>query len=49
MMGDMLCLAGAILATVVSVLQELSVKTTDVVEFLGLLGLFGSVISGVQM
>lgn len=48
-MGDMLCLGGAILATVVSVLQELSVKTTDIVEYLGMLGLFGSVISGVQM
>lgn len=48
-MGDMLCLGGAILATVVTVLQELSVKTTDVVEYLGLLGLFGSIITGIQM
>lgn len=48
-MGDMLCLGGAVLATVVTVLQELSVKTTDVVEYLGLLGLFGSIVSGAQM
>ncbi|GLV43692.1 hypothetical protein CBL_06982 [Carabus blaptoides fortunei] len=49
LMGDMLCLGGAVLATVVTVLQELSVKTTDVVEYLGLLGLFGTIVSGAQM
>lgn len=49
LMGDMLCLGGAVLLTVVTVLQELSVKTTDVVEYLGLLGLFGSIVSGGQM
>lgn len=48
-MGDMLCLGGSVLLTVVTVLQELSVKTTDVVEYLGLLGLFGSIVSGIQM
>lgn len=45
----MLCLGGAVLFAIVTVLQELSIKYTDVVEYLGLLGLFGSMVSGVQM
>ena len=45
----MLCLGGAVLFAIVTVLQELSVKNTDIVEYLGLLGLFGSILSGVQM
>lgn len=49
LVGDMLCLGGAVLFAIVTVLQELSVKNTDVVEYLGLLGLFGSIVSGVQM
>lgn len=49
LVGDMLCLGGAVLFAIVTVLQELSVKNTDIVEYLGLLGLFGSIISGVQM
>ena len=49
LVGDMLCLGGAVLFAIVSVLQELSVKNTDVVEFLGVLGLFGSIVSGIQM
>jgi solute carrier family 35 protein F1/2 len=49
LIGDMLCLGGAVLFAIVTVLQELSVKNTDIVEYLGLLGLFGSILSGVQM
>lgn len=49
LVGDMLCLGGAVLFAIVTVLQELSIKYTDVVEYLGLLGLFGSVVSGIQM
>lgn len=49
LLGDMLCLGGAVLFAIVTVLQESSVRNTDVVEYLGLLGLFGSIISGVQM
>lgn len=49
LVGDMLCLGGAVLFAIVTVLQELSVKNTDVVEYLGLLGLFGSIVSGIQM
>lgn len=45
----MLCLGGAVLFAIVTVLQELSVKNTDIVEYLGLLGLFGSILSGLQM
>ncbi|XP_030761998.1 solute carrier family 35 member F2-like [Sitophilus oryzae] len=49
LVGDMLCLGGAVLFAIVTVLQELSVKNTDIIEYLGLLGLFGSIVSGVQM
>lgn len=49
LVGDMLCLGGAVLFAIVTVLQELSVKNTDIVEYLGLLGLFGSIVSGIQM
>ncbi|KAG5894501.1 hypothetical protein JTB14_029911 [Gonioctena quinquepunctata] len=49
LVGDMLCLAGAVLFAIVTVLQELSVKHTDIIEYLGLLGLFGSIVSGIQM
>ncbi|GJQ86251.1 hypothetical protein Trydic_g8950 [Trypoxylus dichotomus] len=49
LVGDMLCLGGAVLFAIVTILQELSVKHTDVVEYLGLLGLFGSIVSGTQM
>uniref|UniRef100_A0AAR5P6Q6 Sugar phosphate transporter domain-containing protein n=1 Tax=Dendroctonus ponderosae TaxID=77166 RepID=A0AAR5P6Q6_DENPD len=45
----MLCLGGAVLFAIVTVLQELSVKNTDIIEYLGLLGLFGSIICGLQM
>lgn len=50
MVGDMLCLGASILFSVVFVLEELAVKTLlDSVEFLGMLGLFGSIICGSQM
>jgi len=48
LLGDLLCLGGAVLFAVVSVTQELVVKTFDWVEYLGMVGLFGSVISIVQ-
>ncbi|XP_059613706.1 solute carrier family 35 member F1-like [Phlebotomus argentipes] len=49
LVGDMLCLGGAVLFAVVVVLQELVVKTLDCVEYLGMLGLSGSIICGIQM
>jgi solute carrier family 35 protein F1/2 len=48
LLGDLLCLGGAVLFAVVSVSQELVVKTLDWVEYLGMMGLFGSIISIVQ-
>lgn len=48
LLGDMLCLSGAVLLAVVSVTQELVVKTLDWVEYLGMVGLFGGVLSIVQ-
>lgn len=49
LVGDMFCLGGAVLFSVISILQELTVKTFDCVEFLGMLGLSGSLICGIQM
>lgn len=48
LVGDMLCLGGAVLFAVVAVLQELAVKTLDCIEYLGMLGLSGSLICGFQ-
>lgn len=48
LLGDMLCLGGAVLFAVVSVAQELVVKTLDWVEYLGIIGLLGSVLSIMQ-
>ncbi|ODM92239.1 Solute carrier family 35 member F1 [Orchesella cincta] len=47
-LGDMLCLAGAFLYGISNVAQEFVVKTFDIVEFLGMIGLFGSFVSGAQ-
>ena len=48
-LGDALSLTGAILYAVSNVAQEFLVKKHSIVEFLALLGLFASVIAGVQM
>lgn len=47
--GDILCLSGAVLYASSNVLQEKLVKYNDRFEFLGHLGCFGLVIAGVQM
>ncbi|CAL4100063.1 unnamed protein product, partial [Meganyctiphanes norvegica] len=49
LLGDMLCLGGATLYGISNVAQEYIIKTFDSVEFLGMLGLFGSLINGVQL
>ena len=49
LLGDMLCLGGATLYGISNVAQEYVVKTYDSVEFLGMMGLFGSLINGVQL
>nr|XP_045601008.1 solute carrier family 35 member F1-like [Procambarus clarkii] len=49
LLGDMLCLGGATLYGISNVAQEYIVKTYDSVEFLGMMGLFGSLINGIQL
>jgi solute carrier family 35, member F1/2 len=46
--GDILCLIGTSLYALSNVLQEAMVKTKDRIEYLGMLGLFGTLISVVQ-
>ena len=47
--GDALVLCGAIMYGVSNVAQEFVVKTFSRVEFLGMIGLFGSIISAIQL
>lgn len=47
--GDGLVLISAALYAVSNVCQEYTVKNLSRVEFLGMMGLFGTLISGVQM
>lgn len=49
LVGDALCLAGALLYGVSNVAQEAVVKNFNRVEFLGMIGLFGSMVNGVQL
>ena len=49
MLGDLLCLGGAALYGVSNVGQEFVVRNFSAVEFLGMIGLFGSIINGVQL
>lgn len=48
-MGDCLVLISAALYAVSNVCQEYTVKNLSRVEFLGMLGLFGTIISTIQM
>lgn len=45
----MLCLGGAILFSIITVLQELAVKSIDIIEYLGMMGFFGTILCGSQM
>ena len=47
--GDALCLLGALLYATSNVLQESVVKTMDRVEYLGMLGFFGTIFAWIQM
>ncbi|XP_019623405.1 PREDICTED: LOW QUALITY PROTEIN: solute carrier family 35 member F2-like [Branchiostoma belcheri] len=49
LLGDMLCLLGAALYGVSNVAEEYVVRHFTRVEFLGMLGIFGSVICGLQL
>ncbi|XP_076236599.1 solute carrier family 35 member F2 isoform X3 [Calliopsis andreniformis] len=48
LVGDMLCLGGAVLFSVTTVLQELAVKTVDIIEYLGMIGFFGTILCCAQ-
>ncbi|XP_037543732.1 solute carrier family 35 member F2-like [Nematolebias whitei] len=49
LLGDMLVLLSAVLYAVSNTCQEHTVKNLSRVEFLGMMGLFGTVISGIQL
>ncbi|XP_070568701.1 solute carrier family 35 member F2-like [Ptychodera flava] len=48
-LGDMLCLVGASLYGVSNVAEEYAIRNFSRVEFLGMLGMWGSLISGIQL
>ena len=48
-LGDMLCLVGAILYAAGNVCQEYLVKSHSILEYLGLIGIVGSFVSGAQL
>ncbi|XP_059057353.1 solute carrier family 35 member F1-like [Achroia grisella] len=48
LVGDMLCLGGSLLFAMVTVLQEMMLKTHSCSDYLALLGLIGSVVSCTQ-
>ena len=49
LLGDVLVLAAAALYGVSNVGQEFAVRNYDRVEFLGMLGMFGCIINGIQL
>ncbi|KAJ8665345.1 hypothetical protein QAD02_007007 [Eretmocerus hayati] len=49
LVGDMLCLGGAMLFSIIAVLQELAVKSIDIIEYLGMMGFFGTILCGSQV
>lgn len=49
LLGDCLVLISATLYAVSNVCQEYTVKNLSRVEFLGMIGLFGTIISTIQM
>lgn len=49
LLGDGLVLLSAILYAVSNLCQEYTVKNLSRVEFLGMMGLFGTLISGIQL
>ncbi|OWR42059.1 Solute carrier family 35 member F1, partial [Danaus plexippus plexippus] len=48
LVGDMLCLAGSLLYALVTVLQEIMLKTHSCAEYLALLGFIGTLLSSSQ-
>ena len=47
-MGDLLVICGALMYGVSNIAQEFVVKNYDTSEFLGMLGVFSTFVSGVQ-
>ncbi|CDM63462.1 Solute carrier family 35 member F1 [Caenorhabditis elegans] len=47
-LGDILCLAAAVMYAICNVAEEFLVKQHSRTEYLGMLGLFGCIVSGVQ-
>lgn len=47
--GDLLCLGGSMLYAIANVSEEFLVKQHSRMEYLGMVGLFGSLISGIQL
>ena len=45
----MLCLLGAALYAISNVSEEYAVKCYSIVEFLGMIGLFGTILNGIQL
>ena len=48
-LGDFMVLAGAVLYGTSNVGQEYVIRSFDRVEFLGMIGMFGSIVNGVQL
>ena len=48
-LGDMLCLVGAVLYGVSNVGQEYLVRRFGSLQFLAAVGVFGSIVSGIQL
>ncbi|CAI5440220.1 unnamed protein product [Caenorhabditis angaria] len=48
-LGDFLCLAAAVLYAICNVAEEFLVKQYSRTEYLGMLGLFGCIVSGIQL
>lgn len=48
-LGDLLCLGGSVLYAISNVAQEFLVKNHSVTEYLGLIGVSGSIVSAIQL
>jgi solute carrier family 35 protein F1/2 len=48
-LGDLLCLAGSLLYAISNVAQEFLVKNHGVTEYLGFIGVTGSIASAIQL
>lgn len=49
LLGDILCLSSTFLYAISNISEEFLVKEHDRIEYLGFIGIFGSLISGLQL